>query len=185
MLKSTLSKGTLTAAFAALFLSAPLWAQAAGSDSGTPPEPTKTTTECKDGKVWDKKKKECVDPQKSGFNDTDLYKAARELAYAGQYENAIKILKLARNQDDPRILNYLGFANRKAGRVDLAMTYYRKAIAGDDNYLLARSYMGQALILDGDIEGARMQLVEIRDRGGEDTYAYSSLYQALKRKMTY
>lgn len=168
--------------FAATF-TAPAFA--AGSDSGDTPTPTETTQKCTDGMVWDKDKKECVKPEKSGFNDTDLYKAARELAYAGQYENAIKVLKVARNQNDPRILNYMGFANRKAGRVDIAMGYYRRAIAADANYLLARSYMGQGLILEGDIVGARAQLVEIRDRGGKDTYAYRSLYEALKRGSTY
>lgn len=160
-------------------------AYAAGSDNGQPPEPTKTTKECKDGKVWDEKKKECVDPQKSGFNDDQLYRAAREMAYAGQYDNAIRVLKLAKNQDDPRILNYLGFANRKAGNVEVGMDYYRRALAKDANYLLARSYYGQGLLLQGDVEGARAQLVEIRDRGGRDTYAYSSLYDALKRSATY
>ncbi|WP_280775470.1 hypothetical protein [Rhizobium sp. SG_E_25_P2] len=160
-------------------------ARAAGSDDGQPPEPTNTTQECKNGKVWDEKKKECVDPQKSGFNDDQLYRAAREMAYAGQYDNAIRVLKLARNQEDPRILNYLGFANRKAGNVEIGMDYYRRALAKDANYLLARSYYGQGLLLEGNIEAARAQLVEIRDRGGRDTYAYSSLYDALKRSSTY
>lgn len=157
----------------------------AGSDSGDTPAATETTTKCKDGKVWDKDKKQCVKPQKSTFNDTQLFEAARELAYAGQYDNAIAVLKVARNQNDPRILNYMGFANRKAGRVDVAMTYYKQAIAADANYLLARSYMGQGLILQGDLDGARTQLVEIRDRGGRDTYAYRALYDALKRGSTY
>ena len=55
----------------------------------------------------------------------------------------------------------------------------------DGNYLLARSYMGQGLIVQGKIEEARAQLIEIRDRGGKDTYAYHALYDALKRKLTY
>lgn len=160
-------------------------ALAAGGGSGGTPAATETTTKCKSGKIWDQKKKACVKPQKNSFNDTDIYKAARELAYAGQYENAIEVLKVARNQNDPRILNYMGFANRKAGRVDLAMSYYKRAIAADANYLLARSYMGQGLIVQGDLEGARAQLVEIRDRGGKDTYAYRSLYEALKHGSTY
>jgi Flp pilus assembly protein TadD len=79
----------------------------------------------------------------------------------------------------------MGFANRKAGRVDVAMSYYRKALAIDGNYLLARSYMGQGLIAQGKIEEARAQLIEIRDRGGRDTYAYHSLYDALKTRLTY
>lgn len=45
---------------------------------------TQTTTKRTGGKVWDKKKKECVTPNKQSFNDDDLYRAAREFSYAGQ-----------------------------------------------------------------------------------------------------
>jgi Flp pilus assembly protein TadD len=177
-LSSLAAAATMTVAFG-------LPAFAAGSDSGSAPTPTETTQKCKDGQVWDKAKKKCVKPQKSSFNDTQLYEAAREMAYAGQYDNAIAVLKVARNQNDPRILNYLGYANRKAGRMELGMSYYKRALAIDANYLLARSYMGQALLLQGDVEGARTQLVEIRDRGGQDSYAYKLLYDSLKRTHTY
>ena len=185
MTKSLASRLSALAATSILAFGIQVPVFAAGSDSGDAPTPTETTEKCTDGKVWDKDKKECVKPEKSGFNDTDLYKAARELAYAGQYRNAIKVLQVASNQNDPRILNYMGFANRKLGNVDVAMSYYKRAIAADSNYLLARSYMGQGLILQGDIEGARAQLVEIRDRGGKDSFAYRSLYDALKRDVTY
>ncbi|NLR96760.1 hypothetical protein HGP17_07920 [Rhizobium sp. P38BS-XIX] len=182
------TKNAATITFAAGFLlAASLQAFAAGSedDETAPPPKSKTTTECKDGKVWDKDKKECVKPKESGFNDDELFKAAREFAYAGQYENAITVLKLAKNQDDPRVLNYLGYSNRKAGRMELGMSYYRKALQRDENYILARSYMGQALLEQGDVQGARVQLVEIRDRGGQDTWAYRSLQQSLKGQVTY
>jgi Flp pilus assembly protein TadD len=95
------------------------------------------------------------------------------------------VLNLARNQNDPRILNYLGYANRKAGRMELGMSYYRKALQADENYILARSYMGMALVEQGDIQGARVQLVEIRDRGGEGTWAYRALLQSLNGYKTY
>ena len=42
----------------------------------------------------------------------------------------------------------------------------------------------QALIEQGDIEGARVQLVEIRDRGGENTWAYRALLQSLGGERT-
>jgi Flp pilus assembly protein TadD len=153
------------------------------SDSGGKAD--KTVTKCKHGMVFSEAKKKCVKANKSSMNDTQLYETARDLAYAGQYENALIVLAAAKNQNDPRILNYKGYANRKAGRVDLAMTFYKKAIAIDGNYLLARSYMGQGLIMQGKVEEARAQLIEIRDRGGKDTYAYQALYDALKRKVTY
>ncbi len=63
--------------------------------------------------------------------------------------------------------------------MELGMQYYKRALQADENYILARSYMGQALIEQGQVEDARVQLVEIRDRGGEDTWAYRSLLQSL------
>lgn len=119
--------------------------------------------------------------QKKSQRDIDdtLYEAAREFAYAGQYENALRALHAASDQEDPRILNYLGYNTRKLGNMQLGMSYYKKALQKDENYILARSYMGQALIEQGDIEGARVQLVEIRDRGGENTWAYRALLQSL------
>lgn len=166
-------------------LAAPAFAAGEETDETSPPPKTETTTKCTDGKVWDKKKKECVKADQSGFNDDDLYKAAREFAYAGQYGNAIHVLHLASNQNDPRILNYLGYSNRKSGHMELGMEYYRKALQADGNYILARSYMGQALIEQGDVNAAKVQLVEIRDRGGENTWAYRSLLQSLNGYGTY
>lgn len=180
-----LARATLVAGLLVGFASGPAFAAGSEDDETKPPPKTETTTSCADGKVWDKEKKECVEATKSGFNDNQLFDAAREFAYAGQYENAIKVLRLAKNQSDPRILNYLGYANRKAGRMELGMSYYRKALQADENYILARSYMGQALLEQGDVEGARVQLVEIRDRGGETTWAFRSLLQSLNGYKTY
>lgn len=154
-------------------------AYAAAEDTTTPPAKTKTTSECTSGKVWDEAKKECVDAKKSSLDDDTLFKAARELAYDGQYENSLKVLDAVRDQTSARVLNYRGYANRKAGRMELGMQYYRKAIQTDENYILARSYMGQALVQQGKIEEAKVQLIEIRDRGGEDTWAYQALLQTL------
>lgn len=154
-------------------------AWAAGEDTTTPPEKTKTSTECKDGKVWDEAKKECVDAKKSGLDDDILFKAARELAYDGQYENSLKVLDAVKDQNSARILNYRGYSNRKAGRMELGMSFYKRALQADENYILARSYMGQALIEQGQIEEAKTQLIEIRDRGGENTWAYRALLESL------
>ncbi len=154
-------------------------ARAAGEDTTTPPDTTKTSTECTDGKVWDEEKKECVEPKKSGMNDDMLFKAARELAYAGQYENSLKVLDAVKDQNSARILNYRGYSNRKAGRMELGMSYYKRALQADENYILARSYMGQALVEQGQIEEAKVQLIEIRDRGGENTWAYRALLETL------
>ncbi len=168
---------TLTAT--ALIAALPLSALAVGGDS--PPTPTETTKKCKNGEIWDKKIKKCVKPDGMGanFDDDTLYIAARELAYDGQYDHAITVLYQAKNRNDPRILNYLGFANRKAGRVEVGMGYYRQAILIDPDYYLARSYMGQSLVEQGKIGAARVQLREIQNRGGRGTWAEEALYQAL------
>jgi len=178
-------RGLALAGSLAIAVSSSAFAIGDESDETKPPPKTETTTKCADGKVWDTKRKECIVPKKESFNDDELYRAAREFAYAGQYDNALTVLHLARNQNDPRILNYLGYANRKAGRMELGMSYYRKALQSDENYILARSYMGQALVEQGDVQGARVQLVEIRDRGGEQTWAYRSLLQVLNGYRTY
>ena len=97
----------------------------------------------------------------------------------------MKTLARAKNQNDPRILTYYGYTNRKLGNIDVAMDYYNRAISADANNLLARSYMGQGLVQEGKLEEARAQLIEIRDRGGKGTYAYEALYEALKSGSTY
>lgn len=158
---------------------------AAGSGDGATPKPTKTTKECKKGKVWDKKKKRCINAKLGMFSDDFIYENARELAYDNQFEHAIKLLHLAANPLDPRILNYLGFANRKAGNTALAMKYYRQALTINPDYILARSYMGQALVLEGDIDGAWEQLAEIADRGGKESWSYVALKQSIAGTITY
>jgi tetratricopeptide (TPR) repeat protein len=202
----TMLRHTMLLSFcAAVSLTALSAARAADSDTTTPPVATETTTTCTDGKIWDEDKKECVAPedlkpaegtpaedeateeeQKKTERTIDdkLYEAAREFAYAGQHENALRALRAAYDQEDPRILNYMGYNTRKLGDMALGMSYYRRALQKDENYILARSYMGQALIEQGDIEGARVQLVEIRDRGGENTWAYRTLLQSLGGERT-
>ncbi len=155
------------------------FAFAAGSDSTEPPVKTETTQVCKDGQVFDQKTQKCLDVEGAGLSDDQIYTAARELAYDGQHDRALQVLAAAENQNDPRILNYKGFVNRKAGRVAEGMEYYRAALKIDPDYILARSYMGQALIADGDIKGARAELTEIVARGGAETWAYTSLERAL------
>lgn len=141
-------------------------------------------SQCKDGQTYDEASQKCVD--KSGrLNDDTIYRAARDYAYAGKYDDALAMLRRASNQDDPRILTYYGYTNRKLGNTEVAMDYYNRAIAADADNLLARSYMGQGLVQEGRIEEARVQLVEIRDRGGKGTYAYQALYEALKTGSTY
>ena len=148
--------------------------------------PTVTEKSCKKkGLVLDKKKKECVEASRGMFDDDTLFVNARNLAYDGKFDHAIHLLQLAENQDDPRILNYLGFSNRKMGRTAIAMEYYARALEINPDYILARSYMGQGMVADGNMDGAKKQLAEIRERGHSDSWAYVMLENAIQTTVTY
>lgn len=163
----------------------PVAAFAAGSTDTSPPKPTETTKVCKDGKVWDKKTKSCVNAKESRLDDDTRYAAVRELAYAGKYADALTVLAAMSDQHESRVLTYYGFTHRKAGRVDLGMKYYQAALKTDPDNLLARSYMGQGLVAAGDIEGARAQLAEIEARGGKWEWPGTSLRHAIQLGKTY
>lgn len=159
---------------------------AAGESSGgddAAPNATETTIKCKKTEVYDKKLKKCIELKKSGMNELideqSLYDIARELAYFDRPEDAIVVLKQISNQNQARVQNYLGFASRKAGRMDDAMMHYNAALALNPDYVLARSYMGQGLVEQGDFGGAYAQLREIKERAGTDNRSYKMLAAAV------
>ena len=77
-------------------------------------------------------------------------------------------------------MNYLGYANRKAGRLDIALTYYKKALSIDPDYILAREYMGEGFVAAGRLDLAKVQLDEIAKRGGVTSEEYLDLSKAIK-----
>ena len=168
----------LTFAAATAMAILPLAALAAGTDD-TAPKPTETTTTCEDGKVYDSDSKSCVDAESRLLDDATRLNAARELAYNGRTESALMVLA-AMGTGDTMTETYRGFAWRKAGDMDRAMTHYTAALALDADNLLARSYMGQGMVDAGDLVGAHGQLREIAARGGRDSWAFASLDGALR-----
>lgn len=153
-------------------------AMAAGGGGAGTKSPT-----CKKGEVRDDKTGKCVEESRAG--DNALFLSARDAAYAAEYDRAIRLLSMMTNQDQPHVLNYLGFAHRKTGRTAAAMTFYQRALDLDPDYILARSYMGQGMVADGDMTGARRELSQIRSRGGADTWAYVMLENAISSGVTY
>ena len=166
-------------ALAAAIIALPFGAFAAGSDDTEPPKPTQTSTECTKAQVWDEKTKTCVDAQSGSLDDDARFRAVRELAYAGRPEEALIVLSAMTEGDTDRVLTYKGFAHRKAGRPDLGMDYYARALEQNPDNILARSYLGQMLVEMGEIAAARRQLDEIRIRGGAGSWAEASLSQAV------
>jgi len=147
----------------------------AGGDGGS----SDNQNQCKNGKVWDKKTKKCVNPQRGAVDDDSLYAAGRYLAEQGRYGEAITILSLADDKTDPRILNYLGYSHRKAGRVTVGLGYYQEALRHDPNYTLVREYMGEAYLQQGNVEAAMEQLTEIEKRCGKGCREYALLAEQI------
>jgi tetratricopeptide (TPR) repeat protein len=132
-------------------------------------------TTCPKGKVYDKKTKKCVDAQRGAVDDDSLYAAGRHLAEQGRYGEAITLLSLAADKTDPRILNYLGYSHRKAGRVTVGLGYYQEALRHNPDYTLVREYMGEAYLQQGNVEAAKEQLTEIEKRCGKGCEEYAEL----------
>ncbi|WP_108838918.1 tetratricopeptide repeat protein [Tateyamaria sp. Alg231-49] len=193
----------LTSALA-LPLALPTAAFAAGGESESKPEKTETTQDCLKAEqwdpeikkyvrfsqpvngVWDADIKKCVRPDKTSHLDSDtLYKAVRELAYAGRYGEAIDVLDQMPDQLDDRVLTYRGFTARKLGNLEQANLYYEQALTVNPDNILARSYMGQGNVAAGDKVAAMTQLREIQARGGAGTWAEASLRNAIQSGTTY
>ena len=158
-------------------------ALAVGPDD-SPPTPTETTMTCDEGFIWDGVIGRCVVIRESRLGDEALYEAARELAYAARYGDAIAALNQMSNQGDSHVLTMLGFTHRQAGRVALGLAYYDRAIDVDPDNLLARSYLGQAHVLAGRYNLARQELDQIRNRNGAGTWAETTLVQAIATGQT-
>ena len=138
-----------------------------------------TTKGCKAGQVWNKKTKKCVKAQSGILPDEELYQQGRALAKEARYDWAIEVLSTIQNQEDPRVLNYLGYSNRKAGRLDIGITYYSKALAIDPNFNLAREYLGEGYLAAGRVDLAMNQLAEIAKSCGLDCEEYKELNAAI------
>jgi tetratricopeptide (TPR) repeat protein len=169
----------------ATLITAPVLAFAVGSESDTPPTPTETTTTCTNGMVWDADSKSCVEPTDSSLNDSDRLNAVRELAYAGRLQDAERVLDAMADQMADGVLTYRGFTARKSGRTDEAYEWYAKALDTNPDNLLARSYLGQAHVASGNIELAKLELSEIRKRGGRSSWPELSLRMAIQSGQGY
>ncbi len=139
-----------------------------------------TPTKCRTGLVYNSKTKKCEPPKSGMIDDEDLYQAGRALAMDGKYDEAIKVLTLAADKSDPRILNYLGYSHRKAGRVLVGLGYYQEALRNDPDYTLVREYMGEAHLMLGDVAAARVQLSEIEKRCGKGCREYGMLAEQIE-----
>ncbi len=165
-----------SAVFACLFATSAMALAAGGSDGNTT---SPATQSCKKGEVWNKTKKKCVKATSGALDDEELYQQGRALAREGHYDWAIEVLALVQNQQDPRVLNYTGYSHRKAGRLDIGITYYRRALAIDPNFNLAREYLGEGYIAAGRVDLAMNELAAIARSCGTGCEEYKALATAI------
>lgn len=179
-------KHLMSAVILSAFMAVPAFAvgDAPKEDAGAAmTKEQKAEKDCKDktGKVWDKKKKECVDSTQGSLDIDSIYETARYLAKNGRYDEAIVLLYPISDRQDKRVLNYLGYSWRKSGHIELGLKYYHEALAIDPDYVLVREYLGEALIQKGDIAGAKAQLIEIETRCGVTCEPYVELRKELTK----
>jgi tetratricopeptide (TPR) repeat protein len=150
-------------------------------------KPSAKKLQCKRGetakmmKRSGKSKWTCVKLKAEVLPDTDLYNQARMLADAGEYEWALDHLRLITNQHDAEVLNYTGYANRKAGRLETGIAYYQQALSINPDYVQAREYLGEAYVLAGFNNLAVEQLNEIANRCGTTCDTYIALERFIQQ----
>lgn len=169
------------------------WAACCALGAGALAVPTSTAfadffDPCSKYRVGSKKWKKCkatrfVPGADLGSAD-ERFMAAYWLAKSGRYQGVLTVLAPMANSNDARVHNYIGFATRKLGDVKRALVSYRKAIALNPDYVLARAYMGEAYLTLGDRVSAEAQLDEIAKRCGVSCDAFSKLRGALDGRST-
>lgn len=104
----------------------------------------------------------------SSDNGDRAYLDAVGLINEGRYQAAIAQLNISSQTFGPHpdILTYLGFANRKLGKLDIAEDYYRQALAAAPNHLGATEYYGELMVERGDMVGAQRMLVKLENSCG-------------------
>ncbi|MEP2988454.1 MAG: tetratricopeptide repeat protein [Parasphingorhabdus sp.] len=106
-------------------------------------------------------------PQSFGLVDGQtsdaVYLSAVSLINEGQYEAALLELDEAGKTFGPHpdVLTYIGFANRKMKRFDIAEEYYQRALNVAPNHLGAIEYYGELKVERGDLTGAQHHLVRL------------------------
>lgn len=166
------------------------FAVAAGTSPAAPTAPAAPTTvptqlHCKTGevvktvKVKGLKTKKCVKATAGIIPDDELYAQGYLLAKTGEYDWALSAFGAMLNKQTPETLTMIGYSNRKAGRLEIAVSYYDQALAMQPDYVKAREYLGEGYVAAGRIDLAKLQLAEIAKRAGTTSEEYVDLAKAI------
>ena len=93
------------------------------------------------------------------------YAAGKKAIEEKNWTEAIERLAKAavRDPDNPDLQNWLGYANRKLAKYDLAFKHYQRAIELDPRHRGAHEYIGETYLLVGDVAGAEKHLAALRE----------------------
>jgi len=109
------------------------------------------------------------------FND------GRVAIYGGKFDQAIALMKIvvAEEPDNADAHNYLGFAYRKTGRLQLAATSYEKALDIDPKHISALEYQGEMYLTLNDLNSARQNLTRLEQICGNTCKQRKELEEAI------
>ena len=111
------------------------------------------------------------------------YNEAVALIAAGKYQEAIPLLqsteKLATTDAD--IQNLLGFTHRKAGKLDAAASYYKRALEINPKHKGALEYQGELFLMLGDKDAATANLAKLDKICWLGCSEYDDLKQAIAK----
>jgi tetratricopeptide (TPR) repeat protein len=96
--------------------------------------------------------------------DPDYVSGSKALE-AKNWTSAIKSFSSAeaRNPRNADIQNYLGYAYRKSGKLDLAFKHYDRALMLNPRHRGAHEYIGEAYLIKGDLKSAQKHLAALRE----------------------
>jgi Flp pilus assembly protein TadD len=92
------------------------------------------------------------------------YASGKKAIEAKDWSTAIKSLSSAALRDtrNPDIQNYLGYAYRNAGQMDLAFKHYERALQLNPRHRGAHEYVGEAYLLAGNLAKAEEHLTALQ-----------------------
>jgi tetratricopeptide (TPR) repeat protein len=101
------------------------------------------------------------DPQAAAA-DPD-YAAGRKAMEAKDWNGAIKFFSTAarRSPDNADLQNYLGYAHRKAGKLDPAFKHYKRALELNPRHRGAHEYIGEAYLMVNNLAKADEHLAAL------------------------
>ena len=92
------------------------------------------------------------------------YAAGKKAIEAKDWQTAIKSLSSAALRDtrNADIQNYLGFAHRNIGKMDLAFRHYERALRLNPRHRGAHEYVGEAYLIVGNLAKAKEHLAALQ-----------------------